>query len=81
MQQKHRRTQGGGGGTVPCDPLWLSNKVLKLTFQFISSQYWLQSPFTNFSQASAFRVKLRKYFCVVHSDCTLCMPFFDKKEC
>ena len=22
--------------------------------------------------------KLRKYLCVVHSDCTHCMPFFDK---
>ena len=23
--------------------------------------------------------KLRKYLCIVHSDCTLCMPLFDKK--
>ena len=30
----------------------------------------------HFSQASAFRHKLKKYFCIVHSDC---MSFFDKK--
>ena len=24
--------------------------------------------------------KLRKYLCVAHSDCTHCMPFFDKKS-
>ena len=61
------------GSTVPCPPpLWPCNKALKLIFQVIISQTnngWSLDPFIYFSQASTFRHKLRKYFCIVPSDC------------
>ena len=69
----HARKGGHGAMT----PFLALKKVLQHEFQSMSSQYWLQPPFT---YSSAFRQKLR-YFCVVHSDCTLCMAFFHTKQC
>ena len=67
---------------MPCLPLWPCNKMLNPNFQSIIFQtnngcslFHLQY----FSQASAFRNKLRKYFCVVHSDCITACPFSIKK--
>ena len=70
------------GARCHAPSLWPRNKVLKPNFQSIIFQ-------TNngcslfhlpcISQASAFRHKLRKYFCIVHNDCITAHPFLIKK--
>ena len=85
LSVENKTSEGIGArrwATVSCPPLWPCNKVLKPNFQSIISQTvndCSQPPFTYFSQSSDFRHKLRKYFCIIRSDCTHSTPFFDKK--
>ena len=59
-------------------PLWPCNKMLKPNFQSIISQ--TDNGCSLFSLVLAkvllLDIKLRKYFCIIRSDC---MPLFDKK--
>ena len=66
---------------MPPPPPWQCNKVLKPNFslQFLELIMVATTPFTYFGQASAFRHKLRKYFCIVRSDCITACPFSIKK--
>ena len=49
------------------------------TFKISQTNNGYSLLFLYFNQAFAFRHKLQKYFCFVHSNCTHCMPFLIKK--
>ena len=73
----------GHGAMLPPPP-WPCNKMLIPNFQSIICQINNDCSLLSLILAKLLLldiIKLRKYICIVRSDCTHCMPFFDKKVC